>query len=78
MKRLLHWLAHLTGWNHGWVETWWHGKTLMVGFRCDCGRLSGIHPSYSLGPVVNINFERDDSQGAAKPARRAIEGSQDG
>lgn len=42
---LRHCIAHWTGWNQGSVETWWNGERLMVGFRCTCGKLSGVHPS---------------------------------
>ena len=42
----IHRLAHLTGWNCGLVETWWEGKRLMVGFRCECGELSGVSETY--------------------------------
>lgn len=38
-----HELAHVTGWNHGQVETWWKGDRLMVGFRCRCGRIQHAH-----------------------------------
>lgn len=68
MRPVLHWLAHRFGYNTGEVATWWEGKRLMVGFRCDgCGEISGIHesalsrshmpetfglPSYPEGEVV--------------------------
>ncbi len=45
---LKHRIAHLFGWNHGSVETWWKDDqrlVLMVGFRCECGALSGVHES---------------------------------
>lgn len=43
---LRHRLAHHCGLNSGKVETW-HARNgkLMVGFRCECGELSGIHPA---------------------------------
>lgn len=45
MTRFTHWLAHLFGWNCGRIETWTRrdGQT-MVGFRCTCGQLRGVHP----------------------------------
>jgi hypothetical protein len=44
--KLIHWIAHLFGWNHGKVYTWWDGNTLMIGFRCDgCDTISGVHKS---------------------------------
>lgn len=45
LRRILHAIAHATEWNHGRVETWWDGDVLMVGFRCNCGRLSHAQPS---------------------------------
>ncbi len=39
---MFHWLTHVIGWNHGTIETWWEGDKLMVGFRCNCGKLEGI------------------------------------
>lgn len=45
LKVWLHRLAHLVGWNHGTVETWWEGRRLMVGFRCVCGELSSVSPT---------------------------------
>ena len=54
-RRIRHRIAHLFGLNCGRVETWWehpeHGRMagwtsecrLMVGFRCTCGKLSGVH-----------------------------------
>ncbi len=47
MKRmtLWHYFLHIMGWNTGEVETWWELEKLMVGFRCNCGRISGIHES---------------------------------
>jgi len=47
--KLLHWFSHYFGWNTGTVETWYDGDTLMVGFRCDCGKLEQI--SRCLGIV---------------------------
>lgn len=46
MLRFIHRLRHLVGWNTGSVETWWHGETLMVGFRCECGELQGVHAAH--------------------------------
>jgi hypothetical protein len=47
VKRLIHKLEHLFGWNGGRVETWYSmSGCLMVGFRCaGCGKLEGIHPA---------------------------------
>lgn len=41
-----HRIAHWLGWNCGQVESWTanNGK-VMIGFRCECGKLSGVHPS---------------------------------
>ncbi len=39
---MFHWLAHFLGWNYGTIETWWEGEELMVGFRCNCGKLGGV------------------------------------
>ena len=40
---LVHRIAHLFRWNGGRVEVWREGQRLMVGFRCSCGRLDGVH-----------------------------------
>lgn len=37
-----HRVLHALGWNTGIIETWWEGKHLMVGFRCECGEMQGI------------------------------------
>jgi hypothetical protein len=38
-----HFIAHLLGWNTGEVVTFYVGRKLMVGFRCDgCGKLYGV------------------------------------
>ena len=43
VKTLLHSIAHWIGWNTGIIETWWRDDgVLMVGFRCECGRLEGV------------------------------------
>lgn len=48
---MFHWLTHLFKMNTGFVETWHEGDKLMVGFRCSkCGKLSGVHESYSKRP----------------------------
>lgn len=48
MKRLLHWIAHLFGWNTGKAEVFWQDKRLFVGFRCEgCGELSHVYESYT-------------------------------
>jgi len=39
---LWHRILHLFSWNNGVIETWWEGEQLMVGFRCECGELSGV------------------------------------
>lgn len=47
--RLIHWVAHLFGWNTGQVYSWWDANTgkLMIGFRCDkCGDIQGVHESH--------------------------------
>lgn len=49
MKRILHKIAHIFGWNHGEIETWWgNNKKLYVGFRCNCGELQGIEEAHSM------------------------------
>jgi hypothetical protein len=46
MRKLLHKIAHIFGWNYGEVATWWDADSLMVGFKCStCGEISGIHES---------------------------------
>ena len=46
MKRIAHWFAHLLGLNCGRVISWTRKDgTVMIGFRCECGNVSGIHPS---------------------------------
>ena len=40
-----HWLAHRLGWNGGRIASWLVGDTVMIGFLCSCGSLSGIHES---------------------------------
>jgi hypothetical protein len=57
VRRLLHGLAHLTGWNHGRVETWYAGQRLMVGFRCSCGKLTGVHPCQTETKLSSPNAE---------------------
>lgn len=48
LKRIKHRIAHLTGWNLGQVEAWRdRNGRLMIGFRCECGQLEGIHPSFT-------------------------------
>lgn len=42
MSRLLHWIAHWLGWNHGTIDSWWEGGKLVVGFRCSCGKTSKV------------------------------------
>lgn len=52
LSRFVHWISHRFGWNTGTVETWWEGRQLMVGFRCDgCGKVSGAHASRSARDV---------------------------
>lgn len=53
LRSLRHRIAHLIGWNHGTVKVW-HSKSgrLMVGFQCDCGKLSGIHEAHPSGDAV--------------------------
>lgn len=50
--RIRHRIAHWLGWNCGRVETWWAGDRLMVGFRCECGKLQGIHPAHIKTPLI--------------------------
>ena len=50
MSWLWHWLARRLGTNTGRVVTWYYRERLMVGFRCDCGRLQGIHPALVRAP----------------------------
>lgn len=60
MKRILHWFAHLFGWNAGRVETWYaeDGKTVMIGFRCvGCGKLTGVHPIPKSNLQGHDNYE---------------------
>jgi hypothetical protein len=51
LSRIKHRLAHAIGWNLGRVETWWEGEELMVGFRCECGDLSGVHCGRTIRDV---------------------------
>lgn len=38
IKKLIHWLSHLTGRNEGKVVTWSDGELIYVGFECSgCG-----------------------------------------
>ena len=38
----MHWLAHLFGFNHGNVESFWVGDDLWIGFRCSgCNEING-------------------------------------
>lgn len=53
MRKLMHDVAHLLGWNHGRVETWWDPDCLtgrlMVGFKCaKCGRVTGAQEIYCI------------------------------
>ena len=41
--KFFHWLLHITGLNHGIIESWDDGDRIMVGFRCTCGELMGVH-----------------------------------
>lgn len=44
MKRLLHQLAHLLGWNQGRILAWYEDDVLCVGFVCDgCGQMLAWH-----------------------------------
>ena len=43
--RFTHWITHLLGWNTGYVYSWWDGDRLMIGFRCSCGDIQGVHES---------------------------------
>jgi hypothetical protein len=43
MKRTLHRLAHLLGWNYGEPVFWYLNDELMSGFKCDgCGRVGSV------------------------------------
>ena len=42
MNKLLHKIQHLFGWNAGTIETWYKDDKLMVGFKCNCGKMFGI------------------------------------
>lgn len=49
MKKILHKITHLLGWNYGNCESWWEDDKIIMGFRCSgCGKLSGVHkvPKY--------------------------------
>jgi hypothetical protein len=44
MKEILHWFAHLLGWNYGICDSYYEGDKLMMSFLCKgCGKRSGIH-----------------------------------
>ena len=47
MKKVIHWIAHMFGWNGGKVITKRDEfGQLWVAFRCSgCGRVSGAHKS---------------------------------
>lgn len=49
---LLHRIAHWFGWNLGHVVSALDDRgTVWIGFRCaTCGRISGIHASYTQAP----------------------------
>jgi hypothetical protein len=53
LRALRHRIAHWTGCNHGTVKVW-HSKSgrLMVGFQCDCGKLSGVHEAHPSGDAA--------------------------
>jgi hypothetical protein len=60
IRKLIHLIAHLAGWNRGMVETWWEDKKLMVGFRCDCGELMGVHESHNdLNYIKRVVYGND-------------------
>ena len=43
-KKIIHWLAHLLGWNYGLPDAFYEGDRLMMSFKCSgCGKRSGIH-----------------------------------
>lgn len=35
MRKFLHWIAHLLGWNEGKVVSWRDKDNIYIGFRCD-------------------------------------------
>lgn len=43
-QALMHHTAHRLRQNQGYVETFRHEGTLMVGFRCNCGTLQDVVP----------------------------------
>lgn len=52
MKAWLHKLAHWTGWNRGIVVAATDRRGLVwVGFRCQCGKLSGKHMGFVASPA---------------------------
>lgn len=46
VRTFFHWLAHIAQTNTGVIECWHDNGVLMVGFRCDCGRLDGVHKAH--------------------------------
>ena len=48
MLGIRHWLAHLTGWNEGRIETFSEGPRTFVCFVCSCGRRTARHDITAL------------------------------
>ena len=45
MKKLLHKIAHLLGWNYGSPDAFYEGDKLMMSFLCSgCGKRQNIFP----------------------------------
>ena len=43
IKKIIHWLAHLSGQNQGEVVMWLEGGVSMVGFKCSgCGEIQDV------------------------------------
>lgn len=44
MKKIIHKIAHLLGWNEGRIVSATMDEKVVIGFRCDfCGEVSGVH-----------------------------------
>lgn len=65
MKRLLHRIAHLLKLQKGRVVTWFDTENrLMVAFKCEvCGKLDGIHHSYTDRSFYGRSAGTDGSTG---------------
>lgn len=52
---MVHWLAHVLGWNYGHLETFSVGGRTFVCFVCRCGRRSDQH---DITALIDYDWDR--------------------